>query len=163
MAITKEEAVKQLGSQSNQQALVARIMGTQTVKPKKYVIPGGKTLTEDLSAEQLKEAVYNWLCHHRHWTKAFISFAKDPQLFKTSESRVVDFDSNTKIPYWELNGKRKVAMAIAQVVNSTNNLVAVRIERDGIYAITESEGRLEPASDDWEPYVELVPFRPPTF
>jgi hypothetical protein len=161
MPITKEEAIQQVGNDSHQQALVKRIMGTKTAQPVKYIIPAGRTLTEDLTSDMLRQAVYNWLCHSRHWTKAMISFAKNPQLFKTSEDRVIDFDSAARLSYWEQNGKRKTASMIADIINQTDNLVAVKIQKDGIYAITESEGRLTPDSDDWEPYVELLPFRPP--
>lgn len=160
MAITKEEALKQMGSNSNQQALVNKIRGTPIIKPTKRVIPAGKTMMEDLSAEQLKEAVYNWLCYHRHWTKGMISFAKNPTAFKTVEAKAVDFAVG-KVPAWEAEGKRKTARIIADVINNTNNLIAVKIEKDGIYTITESDGKFSPGSEDWEPYVELVPFHPP--
>lgn len=159
MGLTKEDAIKQLGSSSNQQALVNKIMGTKIIKPSHHVIPAGKTMMTDLSAEQLKEAIYNWFCRHRHWTKAMISFAKNPALFKTEEFKAVEFNTNSKLVAWEADGKRKIARQVADVINGTNNLVAVKIERDGIYVITESEGTFSPESDDWEPYIELVPFK----
>ena len=43
------------------------------------------------------------------------------------------------------------------------NLMAVKVKKDGIYSIVDSTGEFTPASEDWEPYVELLPFKPPTF
>ena len=162
MAPTKAEALKQMPPRSDQKALVKKIMGTRTVKPIKYVIAGGKTLVEDLDASDIKKAVYTWLCHHRHWTSAIISFAKEPQMMNTRETRVIDFDAKTPVPHWEQHGKRPLGIMVGDVINNTDKLVAVKIEKEGIYTLT-SDDNLEPGSEDWEPYIELTPFRPPVF
>ena len=165
MAITKQEALNQLsspGSISNQQALVKKIQGTKISAPVKRVIPGGKTLQEDLSESSLPHAVYNWLRYSRHWTEGVISFCSDLANRKTKTKKVLDFDSKTKNSEWEIRGKRWLSERVAEVLTQ-DNILAVKITREGLQAVTDVDGTFSPKSEDWEPYVELTPFRPPAF
>ena len=165
MAITKSEALDQLsgpGAVSNQQALVKKIQGTTVSQPVKRIIPGGKTLQEDLSESTLPHAVYNWLRYSRHWTEGVISFCSDLTSRKTRVKKVIDFDSKTKNSEWEIRGKRWLSERIAEVLTQ-DNILAVKINREGLQAVTDAEGTFSPESEDWEPYVELTPFRPPSF
>jgi len=165
MPTSKAEAIEQLNgpsSVSNQQALVKKILGSETNKTVKRVIPGGKTLVDDVSEKDLPSAIFNWLRHCRHFNSAFISFAKDPFSLKTSQSKIVDFDSRARLAEWETRGKRWLAERISEII-MRDNVVAVKIEKDGLYLMTDTEGTFSPESEEWEPYVQFSPFRPPTF
>lgn len=165
MALNKTDAIEQLGgpnSISNQQALVKKIQGTKISKPIKRFIPGGQNLTEELNQGNLATAVFNWVRHCRHFTECTISLCKDPTARKIKTSKVLDFDTNTKNTEWEIRGKRWLAERIADVL-MTDNLLAVNVTKEGISTIIDTEGTFNPESKDWMPYVELTPFRPPTF
>ena len=165
MALNKTDAIEQLSgpnSISNQQALVKKIQGTKLAAPVKRFIPGGKNLTSELSEGNLPTAVFNWLRHCRHWTTCTISLCEDPSKRKTKTTRVVDFDLRTKNAEWEIRGKRWLAERIADVL-MTDHLVAVTVDKEGISTVIDTEKTFTPESEDWTPYVELVPFRPPTF
>lgn len=60
MSINKTDAIKQLGTNSsiaNQESLVKKLQGPKINKQLKMVIPGGKNLTDLVSAEQLPTAI----------------------------------------------------------------------------------------------------------
>jgi len=165
MGLTKREALNQLSgpnSISNQQSLVKKIEGIGKNKVIKRVIPGGKTLTDTLDQQRLPSAVYNWLRGVRHWTFARISLSNNLEARKTTRSRVVDFDTNQKNYEWEVRGKRWLAERIAEVLG-TDNIVAIEIDKDGIHTLIDAGKDFSPTSEDWEPYIELTPFKPPTF
>jgi len=165
MAITKADAIAQLqspNSLSNQQALVKKIQGTKVAKPVKRFIPGGKNLTEELSEKNLASAVFNWIRHCRHFTECTISLCEDPSNYKTKATKVIDFDTNTKNSEWEIRGKRWLAERLADIL-TTDNLVAVKVERSGITTLIDTKDAFSPESEDWLPYIELTPFRPPAF
>ena len=165
MALNKTDAIDQLSgpnSISNQQALVKRIQGTKIAQPVKRFIPGGKSLTKDISEANLPKAVFNWIRGCRHWTECTISLCEDYSQRKTKVTKVVDFDSSTKNAEWEIRGKRWLSERIADVLK-TDHLLAVTIDKTGISTIVDTDKSFTPESDDWTPYVELTPFRPPTF
>ena len=164
MGISKADAIDQLKgpiSISNQEALVKKIQGTKIKPPVKYIVPGGKHLT-DFDQQQLSVAVFNWLRHSRHFTEGVISLCSNYENRATSTKKVVDFDPKTRNAEWEVRGKRWLAERIAEVLTE-DSILAVSIKREGLYAIYDSEENFTSSSEDWEPYVELVPFRPPTF
>lgn len=164
MALDKQTAIEQLSgpnSVSNQEALVKKIQGPKLIKPIRRIIPGGKNLTE-LSESQLPTACFNWLRHCRHFTEGVISLCSDYSQRKTKQTKVVDFDTKTKNFEWEIRGKRWLAERLAEILTQ-DNILAVKIERSGVYSIIDTEGSFGPNSEDWEPYVELTPFRAPTF
>jgi hypothetical protein len=165
MGITKADALEQMdspGSISNQEALVKKIQGTQITKPVKRVIPGGKTLTTDLTEANLKHAVYTWLRHCRNWTEGTISLCSDLSARKNKKEKVLDFNSDSKNAEWEVKGKRWLAERISEVL-TRDNILAVQIQKEGLYLVTDTEQTFSPESDDWEPYVELTPFKPQAF
>tara|TARA_B100000427_G_scaffold250125_1_gene213353 strand:- start:804 stop:1301 length:498 start_codon:yes stop_codon:yes gene_type:complete len=165
MPTSKAEAIEQLNgpnSVSHQQALVKKILGSESKKTVKRVIPGGKTLVEDLSDKDLAPAVYTWLRHCRHFTSAVLSFARDPSSLNISETKVIDFDSRGKLAEWETRGKKWLSERIADII-MRENVVAVRIEKDGLYLITDKDGTFSPETEEWEPYIQFSPFRPPVF
>lgn len=165
MALNKTEAIEQLSSAnsvSNQQALVKKIQGTKVSKPVKRFIPGGKNLTQELNESNLSTAVFNWVRHCRHFTECTISLCENPAIRNTKTNKVLDFDTKTRNAEWEIRGKRWLAERIADVL-MTDNLLAVEVKRDGIYTVIDAEKTFKPDSEDWMPYVELTPFRPPAF
>lgn len=164
MGLNKQTAIEQLSgpnSISNQEALVKKIQGTKVKAPIKRIIPGGKQLTE-LTEAQLPTACYNWLRHCRHFTECVISLCKDYSQRKTKTSRVIDFDTKTRNTEWEIRGKKWLSERIAEVLTQ-DNIVAVVVERSGISTVVDTEASFSPKSEDWEPYIELTPFKPPTF
>ena len=165
MATTKANAIDQLkgpNSISHQEALVKKIQGTQTSTPVKFVIPAGNSLTSDLSESQLSTAVYNWLRRCRHFTEGTVSLCEDINARKTKTNRVVDFDTKNRNSEWEVRGKKWLAERVTDILN-TDNVLAVKITKEGLYSVVDTEGTFNPGSDDWQPWVELTPFRPPTF
>lgn len=164
MGLSKAEALRQLdsrGSVSNQQALVKKIEGVKAVQPVKRIIPGGKQLSS-LKPEDLTVAVYTWLRGCNIFTEAFLSLSADPTAHKSATNKVVDFDPNTRNTEWELRGKRWLAERVVDVLR-TKNILSVTIKRDGIYTTIKKDGSFGPKSEDWEPYIQLTPFKPPTF
>ena len=163
MGLSKEEAIKQLNKNtSNQQALVKKLQGTQTAKPVTYIIPAGATMHEDIAEKNLPGAIFNWLRHCRHFTEATISLCRDTTVFKTRETRVVDFDTKTKNYEWELRGKRWLAERVADVLTG-ENILAVKIAKEGITVISDAEETFSPKHEEWLPFLRFIPFRPPTF
>lgn len=164
MGLTKAEAIRQLGSRgavSNQQALVKKIEGVQPIKPIKRIIPGGKELTS-IPSEDLPMAVYTWLRACTFFTEATLSLCRSPETKPNKVTKVIDFDTRNRNPEWELRGKRWLAERIVDMLK-IKNLMAVKVKKDGIYSIVDSTGEFTPSSEDWEPYIELLPFKPPTF
>jgi len=165
MGTSKATAIEQLqgpNSVSHQQALVKKIQGTKMAKPVKRFIPGGKNLTKELNEKNLPTAVFNWLRHTRHFVEGTISLCADPTGRKNKTSIVMEFDTNTRNAEWEIRGKRWLAERIADIL-MTDNLLAITIARDGLRTIVDTEGTFSPESEDWMPYVEFTPFKPPTF
>lgn len=165
MAINKADAIEQLkgpNSISNQQALVKKIQGTQKIVPVRYPIPGGKTMTQDIPESQLSSAVYNWLRHCRHFMEAKISLINDLNNANTTRTKVIEFNSTTKNAEWEVRGKKWLAERVSDVLKD-DHIVAVEITKEGIFAFHDNDKTFSPDSEDWEPYVEMLPFRAPTF
>ena len=165
MATTKANAIDQLkgpNSISHQEALVKKIQGTQISTPVKFTIPAGHSLTKDLSEAQLSSAVYNWLRRCRHFTEGTISLCEDINARKTKTTKKVDFDTKNRNLEWEVRGKKWLSERVADILN-TENVLAVKIAKDGLYSVVDTEETFTPESQDWQPWVELTPFRPPTF
>ena len=164
MGLSKAEAIRQLesrGSVSNQQALVKKIEGVKIKPPIKRIIPGGKQLSS-LSTEDLTVAVYTWLRGCNIFTEALLSLSENTANHKVKKSKVIDFDTNTKNAEWELRGKRWLSERMVDVLK-TKNILSIEVKRDGIYSIVKTDGSFGPKSDDWQPSIELTPFKPPRF
>jgi len=163
MAPSKAEVLLDKGSGvSNQEALIKKIVGTELVKPKKYFIPAGKSLVEEIDEASLPVAIYNWLRHTRHFSHVLISFCGDLEQRKTSKRKVVEFDASQKLPEWEIRGKQWLADKIASLMG-TDFLLAVEVEKSGLFVIVDSKKDFSPESEDWLPYIELLPVKAPTF
>lgn len=162
MSISKSDAIKQLGNNSqvsNQASLVRKLAGPQINKPLKMVVPGGKNLTELVSRENLSEAVFTWLRRCRHFKDVLVSLAEDPYARKHTVTTVVDFETRGTQPQWEVEGKKWLAERVAEVLNM-DNVLAVKVEKQGISAILDNDQSFNPSSEDWSPNLVFTPHKP---
>jgi hypothetical protein len=162
MGLTKAEAIEELDSSpslSNQTALVKKILGPSTIKPTRHIIPGGATMHTSLDAAQLQGAVSTWLRHVRHFTRVTVGLCNDPEVVAAGQrQRVRQLDSDSRVPEWDRQGKSWLGMQIAAYVTE-KGVLAVEVEKDGIYTITDKAETFEPGCDTWEPFIEFIPDR----
>lgn len=160
MVSTKSE-VAASGNVSNQQALVKRMLSTSLPKATKTIIPGGKHLLDEISQAKLESAVFTWLRRHRWFEWVRISFARNPGDLQIEEKKIMDFDQLNGYAVWELpaRGKRWLAERMADTLIS-QKLIYIEAKKDGLYVATErGESDFGPDSENWEPYVEMLPVR----
>lgn len=165
MSIDKNTAIKQLGNNSNianQESLVKKLAGPKINKTITHVIPGGNNLTELVSREHLPDAIFTWLRRCRHFKDVVISFSSDYPRKNAHSSLVVDFDVNTKLPQWEIQGKRWLAERISEVL-VMDHIVAVKVTKEGIAAILDSDQSFDSKSSDWQPQIIFTPNKPTGF
>jgi len=158
MAQNKNEVAP---SVTNQQALVKRLLGNNRAKPTKMVIAGGKFLLDEVDQTKLERAVFTWLRRHRWFEYAKISFAKNPEDMNLRVEKVQDFPAEDRYAIWEQpsHGKRWLSEQMAQIL-ARQKLVYIEAKKDGLYVATEvEESDFSPESENWEPYIELLPIR----
>ena len=158
MAQTKTDLAP---SVTNQQALVKRLLGNNRPKPTKTIIPGGKYLLDEIDRKKIESAVFTWLRIHRWFEYAKISFASNPEAMDLHVEKVMDFPANDRYAIWEQpsHGKQWLATQMADIL-ARQKLVYIEAKKDGLYVATEKhETGFSPASDNWEPYVEMLPVR----
>ena len=119
-------------------------------------------MTQDIPESQLSTAVYNWLRHCRHFTEARISLIDNVNSVNSTRKKLVDFDINNKNTEWELRGKKWLSERVSDVLKE-DHIILVEITKEGIFAYFDDDKTFSPESDNWQPYVEMLPFRPPTF
>ncbi len=162
MGFTKAEAIEELDrapNPSNQTALVKKILGPSKIKPVRHIIPGGATLHTELDAAQLQGAVATWLRHVRHFTRVTVGLCKDLKVVEAgTRQRVRQLDNESRVPEWDRQGKLWLGQQIAAYITEPGTL-AVEVEKDGIYTITDSTKSFEPGCESWEPFIEFVPDR----
>lgn len=159
MSIDKNSAIKQLGNNSNtsnQQSLVKKLAGPKINKQLTHVIPGGANLTELVSREHLPEAIFTWLRRCRHFKDVAIVFCEDLTSMNYSESMVVDFDTNTRLPEWEIQGKKWLAERISEVL-SMDHVIGVKVVKEGIKVILDTTQSFSSKSDNWLPQIIFTP------
>ena len=164
MSLTKSEAIKQVSntSVSNQYSLVKKLSGSQFNKQVKHTIPGGNSLTEMVSRESLPTALFTWLRRCRHFKDVLVSMCSDYSTREHKTSLVVEFNSTNRLPEWEIQGKKWLAERIADVL-FMENVLAVKVERQGISVILDNNGDFGVSSDDWEPHLVFTPHKPTGF
>ena len=165
MQLDKNTAIKQLGnnsSVSNQQSLVKKLQGPQINKKLTMVIPGGKNLTDYVSRETLPAAVFTWLRRCRHFKDVEISLINDYSTKEYESSLVVDFNSSTKLPQWELEGKKWLSERISEVL-LMKNVMALKVQKEGITVILDKTESFNSESPDWEPKLIFTPHKPTGF
>ena len=158
MAQTKRDVAS---SVSNQQALVKRLLGSHRPQPTKTIIPGGKFLLDEVDQRKLESAVFTWLRRHRYFEYVRISFARDPGAMQLNIQKIQDFPVDEQYSIWEqpAHGKRWLAEQIADVL-ARQKIVYIEAKKDGLYVATEKEeSEFGPASEEWEPYTEILPIR----
>lgn len=165
MSIDKKTAIQQLGTNSNvsnQYSLVKKLSGPKINKTVKMVIPAGKNLTELISREKLPQAIFTWLRRVRHFKDVTISFIDDISNRDYHQTTVVDFNTNNKLPEWELQGKKWLAERTAEVL-AMENILAVKIDKQGIHAILDMKQSFNSESENWEPHLLFTPHKPTGF
>lgn len=164
--VTRDEAAADLNRNpktANQQAVVARVVPTVTAKTVRRVIPGGKTMDEQIDERRLPQAVFNWLRHVKDFSAVTVSWAENLGKLTTRESKLQNFDLKDPLLPWERQGKRWLADEIAKAFLAQEGIVAVKATREGLYAVLDTKAELTPESDLWEPYVEFDAVRPGGF
>ncbi len=164
MSITKPQAIKQISdsSVSNQHSLVKKLAGPQINKQVKHIIPGGNALTEFISKEQLPTAIFTWLRRCRHFKDVTLSMCEDLTKRTHNSSLVVDFNTANRLPEWEIQGKKWLAERISEVL-FMDNVLAVKVQKQGISVILDVEGDFGVESDDWQPHLLFTPHKPTGF
>lgn len=158
MAQTKNEVAP---SVTNQQALVKRLLGSARAKPTKMIIAGGKYLLDEVDQRKLERAVFTWLRRHRWFEYAKISFASNPDQMSLQVDKVMDFPADDRYAIWEqpTHGKRWLATQIADILGR-QKVIYIEAKKDGLYVATEFvDSDFGPQSENWEPYIELLPVR----
>ena len=79
-----------------------------------------------------------------------------------NSSLVVDFNTANRLPEWEIQGKKWLAERISEVL-FMDNVLAVRVEKQGISVILDVEGDFGVESDDWQPHLLFTPHKPTGF
>lgn len=158
MAINKPGVTDSL---SNQTAIVKRLAQENAKNTKTFMVPGGKTMTKELSAEDLKYGLNNWLRFTKTFTSWRLNFIKDLDSIKTNAETVVEFPRGAH-PIWELpdHGRTWLAEQLARVIRSTP-CVAVEVTENGIKVYKEvvsknGKPKATPDSDMWEPHVVVT-------
>ena len=165
MPINKNTAIQQLGNNSsisNQESLVKKLQGPQINKKITMVIPGGKNLTEYISRENLPTAVFTWLRRCRHFKDVEISFINDYTKKEYEVTSVVDFNTNSKLPQWEVEGKKWLADRISEVL-LMENVISVKVNKEGINVLLDKTQTFDSSSEDWQPKVIFTPHKPTGF
>ena len=158
MAQTKLDAIKS-GNVSNQQALVNQLL-PKKAPLKKMVIPGGKSMLDQVGKDRMSQAVYTWLRGCRFFNEVTVSLSSDPSQYRIRETKALDFDTNGRDPIWMTHQDRKryLAKCIADVLNS-QKVVYITAKKEGLYVGVDTEDKFSPDGDDWEPYIEFAPVR----
>ena len=165
MSLDKVTAIKQLGNNSNianQQSLVKKLSGPQIKKQLVHIIPGGANLTELVSKETLPDAIFTWLRRCRHFKDVVITFAESYSEKNCHSSVVVDFNTSTKLPEWEIQGKKWLAERLTEVL-AMEHIVAAKVTKEGIHAYIAKDQTFTSESDDWMPQIIFTPHKPTGF
>lgn len=165
MPINKNAAIQQLGNNSsisNQQSLVKKLQGPKINKKITMIIPGGKNLTEYISRENLPTAVFTWLRRCRHFKDVEISFMDDYTKASYETTSVIDFNTNSKLPQWEVEGKKWLADRISEVL-LMDNVISVKVNKEGIDVLLDKEQAFDSTSNKWQPKVIFTPHKPTGF
>lgn len=143
MALSKKELL--LGGVSDQQALVKKLQERKAIPPKKRLIPGGKKILELVGQDIMEEAVYNWLRGCNAFSQVTISFAKDPDKYQHTVTKVKEFDARQPREIWETHptGKKYLAEQLADIINSERAL-KITAKKDGVWLYKDASGTFAP-------------------
>lgn len=182
MAENKRELLDSLNL-TNQDSIV-KILNPATKTKIKRLIPGGSNMLSTLDQDTLERACFNWLRGTRYFEEVTLSLAKDPNKYKLSTTRVLNFPE-AKIPIWENKdqGRKYLAKQLANLMK-TKKFVTINVKKEGIYLSVDAENKFAPVrkatktdielaaqkdpetklqlgdlikNEDWEPYLEFTP------
>ena len=162
MSIDKNTAIKQLGTNSNvanQESLVKKLTGPKINKQLTHIIPGGNNLTELVSRENLPQAIFTWLRRCRHFKDVIITFSSDLSKRNCQVSQVVDFNTNSRLPEWEVQGKKWLSERVSEVL-AMDHVVAVKVKKEGIDVYLDQDQDFSSTSNDWMPQIIFTPNKP---
>jgi len=172
--MTKEEAVAKVANMDkdkrSQQAIVNLMTGKGKIEKIVHQIPGGAYLTEQLDSENLKKAVFTWLRRVRDFERYEISFAGDydgddelrERGIKPKHVKYADFGWKAGASfYWRKKGIAEIANIVTNALNDTEDIVAVIVEREGVFVITDgSTPAFGPDNTNWNPTLLIHKQRP---
>lgn len=167
------------GSQISDQEALVKLLIPDGPRIIKRIIPGGKTLLSQVGASGMEGAIFNWLRGCPAFTEVKLCWAKNPEAWNTTLTKVHAFDTRDPRPIWEreYQGRKNLAKTMATYV--TKPFVFMQVKHDGIYIAEDKSGKFKPyitlttehlklpeftgrsvgervPSPDWEPYVEYV-------
>ncbi len=162
---TKDDIIRELGPVSDQGAIVRKLTQKST-KPIKFVIPGGKHLTEQLDKNTIKKACYNWLRRCKEFNGVTIWLCKDAGKYHPTFTKLEDFQVSEKGPAWQtmstttVSGKMWLAEKMGAALFEYMPL-GIQAKPDGLYLINKAKESISfnTSSPDWEPWVEISPKR----
>jgi hypothetical protein len=159
MALTKSEALA--SGISNQQALV-KAMITRKREPKRMLIPGGKTLLQNLDERNLASSIFIWLRGARWFDSVTLSFVSGTVSRPSKTIKVSEFPkaANGLRPWdrQDIGGKRWLADRIADALSS-NLVLSVTAKEDGLYVTTPTETMTAEqlqSAEDFMPHLDFV-------
>ena len=163
MSLSKKEAIEDLrrSNVSSQESLVKAIIDDSPFRQIKRYIPGGKTLIDTVSKQDMPDAIYTWLRHCRNFTEVTLSLVDPLEPANLTSTKVLDMNPNSKNTEWESRGKEWLAEKIANHLTK-DKVVAIEVKRDGIYALSSTQ-EITQEDENWKPYVQFSPFKPSTF
>lgn len=165
LTMSKEDAIARVNNMDrdkrSQQAIVDLMTGKGRMDRLIHQIPGGAHLTEQLDSDSLKKAVFTWLRRVRDFERFEISFCgdyeTDDQLrekgIKPRKIKYMDFayKAGTSF-YWRKKGIVELANVVANAINETEDLVAVVIDREGVFVYSDTaENKFSPENPSWNP------------
>lgn len=175
----------------HQQAIVD-LMTDNTVRPKRFTVPGGATVIHTMDETTLQQAVYTWLRGVNAFTECRISMAADPDALKLREYQFREFPNNTPQAQWEQpGGLLDLASQITRIFRQ-HQAVTIDVRREGLYYSLDQDGTFAPErpatssdveaaaelldgqdapfgigdpiwNEAWEPFVEFIPKSRPRY
>lgn len=134
----------------DQDALVRRLrqQGPPKVDTRSRKIPMGSMIPELLNTQrELEEAVYTWLRSAHDWEEITIKFTDDTDNFKINSDLAVRFPNPKEdTPMWKRSndGMWNLRERIARLLMDNNNVLSVRVSREGITVNTDAAGKFGP-------------------
>jgi hypothetical protein len=98
----------------------------------------------------------------RHFKDVEILFINDYFNREYESTFVVDFNTNSKLPQWEVEGKKWLADRISEVL-LMENVMSVKVTKEGINVILDKQQAFNSSSSDWQPRVIFTPHKPTGF
>lgn len=134
----------------DQDALVRRLrqQGPPKIETRSRKIPMGAMIPELLKTQRdMEEAVYTWLRSASDWEELTIQFTDDPSAFKLNSEMALRFPNPKEdTPPWKRDndGMWQLRERVARLIMDNDNVVSLRIAREGITVNTDADGKFGP-------------------